>query len=67
MVTRDDSYAVLGSLDNNIWLAKFAPESNTSPDGSDTTPTSWITAILIIVVVIVVIDLGLLVYFIKQK
>jgi hypothetical protein len=55
------------SLDNSIWLAKFAPESNASPDGSDTIPTSWIVAILIIAVVIIVIGLGLVVYLIKRK
>ncbi len=67
IATKDGGYAVLGSLDNTIWLAKFAPESNTSPDGSDTIPTSLIVAILIIAVVIIVISLGLVVYLIKRK
>ena len=67
IATKDGGNAVMGSLDNAIWLAKFAPESNTSPDGSETIPVSWIVVILIIAVVIIVVGLGLVLYLTKRK
>ena len=63
--TEDGGFIVVGSLNDKVWLAKFAPESNTSPDDSETIPTSWIVAILIMAVI--VIGLGLVVYLIKRK
>jgi hypothetical protein len=34
IVTRDGGYAIMGSLDSSVWLAKFAPESGISPSPS---------------------------------
>ncbi len=70
IVTNDGGFAVAGSLDNNVWLAKFAPETATPPDNSspDRTsppfPATWIVAAVIILAVV---GIGLLVYLKKRK
>jgi len=66
IATEDGGYAVMGSLDNTIWLAKFAPESNTSPDGSSPIPATLIIDIFIMVIIVAVVG-SLLVYFKKRK
>jgi hypothetical protein len=68
LVTNDGGYAVLGSLDGNIWLAKFAPESATSPTETPVPfSTALLVAIIVIVIIVVGIGLGLLIYLIKKR
>jgi hypothetical protein len=68
--TEDGGFAVVGSKQDSVWLAKFAiesNESNDSPDGSTPFPTTGVVAILIAIVIVVIIGLGLLIYLIKRK
>ncbi len=65
--TEDGGFAVVGSKQDSVWLAKFAPEPNASPNGSTPFPTTWVVAILIAIVIVVIVGLGLLIYFIKRK
>jgi hypothetical protein len=68
ILTTEGGFLVLGSLDGNVWLAKFAAESGTPPAE---TPVPFSTAILVafIVIVIIVVGIGicLLVYFKKRR
>jgi hypothetical protein len=74
ITTADMGYAVAGTYYGNggypteVFLAKFAPESATSPTE---TPVPFLTALLVAVIVIVVIvvgiGLGLLIYLIKKR
>lgn len=63
LVTKDDGYAVLDSLDNAIWLAKITPESVVSSSEFFTTAAVAIVSGVIVVVLIA----GFLVYFKKRK
>jgi len=67
IATEDGGFTVVGSKNNEVWLAKFAPESNASPDGSAPIPTAWVVATLLVVVIVAVAGLGILVYLIKRK
>lgn len=64
IVTGDGSYAVTGGSEYNVWLAKFAPESNPPPnEASPPFSTTWV---VIAVIIVAVAAIGLLVYF-KRK
>jgi hypothetical protein len=67
IATEDGGFAVVGSKKDSVWLAKFAPESNASPNGPTPFPTTWVVATLIVVVIVAVVGLGLLIYLIKRK
>ena len=65
LVTNDGGYAVAGGSGYNVWLAKFASESNISPNDSSTPlSTTWI---VVAIIVVAVVGVGLLVYFKKRK
>jgi hypothetical protein len=65
LVTKDGGYAVAGGLRYNIWLAKFASESNIPPnDSSAPFVTIWI---VVAVIMVAVVGAGFLVYFTKRK
>ena len=65
LVTNDGGYAVAGGSGYNVWLAKFASESNSSPNDSSTPlSTTWI---VVAIIVVAVVGVGLLVYFKKRK
>jgi predicted secreted protein len=63
IVTKDGGFAVAGTLDDSVWLAKFAPESNTPPENtSPPVSTDWIVAATAIIAIAVVITLGVAIY-----
>jgi hypothetical protein len=76
IVIEDGGYAVTGGSGYNVWLAKFAPESDVPPPTSETPPSPtnvtpppfWATVIVaVIVVAVFAADLGLLIYLLKRK
>jgi len=70
IVTDDGSYVVTGSVNDDVWLAKFAPESNIPPDdGSPDTQSPQFSTTLILAVVIIVgaVAVGLSVYVWKRN
>jgi hypothetical protein len=76
IVTEDGGYAVAGGSGYNVWLAKFAPESDVPPPTSEkppsptnvTPPPFWATVIVaVIVVAVFAAGLGLLIYLLKRK
>jgi hypothetical protein len=60
VITDDGGYAFTGTRDNNVWLAKFAPEL----PNTGAFPITWIVAAVVIVAVV---GVGLVVYFTKVK
>lgn len=76
IVTEDGGYAVTGGSGYNVWLAKFAPESNvpsptnrTPPSPTNETPPPFWATVLItfIIVTVFAAGLGLLIYLMKRK
>jgi hypothetical protein len=69
IVTDDGGFAVVGSKSNNVWLAKFAPESLNPSNTNGTAPPFSATVLIavVIIVAVVVAGLGLLIYLIKRK
>ena len=62
ILTDDGGYAVVGSFNDSIWLAKFAPESAFLG-----IPNTSVWVAVIIVVAVVIVGVSLLVYFKKRK
>ena len=56
-ITNDNGYAVIGSLDGNIWLEKFAAQSNVP---SVSPPSSIIVFVAVAIVLVVIIISSLL-------
>jgi hypothetical protein len=69
IATDDGGYAVVGTLDDNIWFVKYAPETEILPDTtpSGTTPSDAPTLFVAFVIVTVVIGVSFIVYFKKRK
>jgi hypothetical protein len=69
MATAHGGYAVVGTLDDNIWFAKYAPETQILPDTtpSDSTPSDVPNMLVASVIVSVVIGISLAVYYKKRK
>lgn len=65
LATKDGGYAVIGSLDGSVWLAKFAPESaSPNADDSHEFPTVWIAVPAIIATIA---GIGLFVFLKKRR
>ena len=68
IVTEDGGYAVTGGSGYNVWLAKFAPESNVPSPTNRTPPPFWATVLItFIIVTVFAAGLGLLIYLMKRK
>jgi hypothetical protein len=66
--TEDGGFIVAGSLNENVWLAKFAPESvNPSPTNEISLFSATVLMTVIIIVAVAVAGLGLLIYLVKRK
>ncbi len=63
--TSDGGFAVVGNLNGDVWLAKFAPASVSSSNDSSQTLTLLIVVIMVLVIVVMV-ETVLLVYFKKR-
>jgi hypothetical protein len=62
----DGGFAVVGSMNGNVWLAKFAPESKSSSNASSPILT-WLIIAVVVLVVAVIVETALLVYLKKRK
>jgi hypothetical protein len=66
-VTDDGGYAVLGSLDDAVWLAKFTTDTANASDAPEMNPSQspiiWYATVIVVAVVAVVVALF---YFKKQ-
>jgi hypothetical protein len=51
IATSDGGYAIMGSLDSSVWLAKFAPESIISPSPS-IPELSWLAILALLLAVV---------------
>lgn len=67
-MTNDDEYVVTSSVNGDVWLAKFAPESNAPPH--DSSPDNGIPIVPVpatVAVIAVATVAGLLLYHGKRK
>jgi hypothetical protein len=70
IATADGGYAVVGTLDDSIWFAKYAPETIILPDTtpSDTSPFDAPAMLVVFgIVAIVAATISVIVYFKKRK
>ncbi len=66
IMASDDGYAVVGELNGDFWLSKFAPETEYSVND----PVSFLAPLIVavaVLVIVVIVETTLLLYFRKHK
>jgi len=64
--TADGGFAIVGSMNGNVWLAKFAAESSSSSNESSPIST-WLIVAVAALLAILIVETTLLVYLKKRK
>ena len=66
LATNDGGNAILGSLDGNVWLANFAPESVIPTPTNEASPPFSTTVAIVTAVIIVVAVITVLLFYLKE-
>lgn len=65
--TIDGGYAIVGTMEDEVWFAKFASEGNSVPEPALTSVTTLLVAFIIAVVLVAAVCVGLVVYLRKRR